>query len=114
MKKQLFIRGDLNDFYDGKFPLRNQKWIDAIKAEYGGISDGQKIWLFEVTERNGKYDPTIFPGVIRITNGEFEIHANESDMMYLSESEQFKGYSMEDIVGTEYFNSMKKHRPEKF
>jgi hypothetical protein len=111
-KKQIFLRGDLNDFYDGKFPLRNPKYMDMLKAEYGGIFDGQKIWLFEITKKNGKYDPTIFPGIIKVINNEFEIHVNESDMMYLSESEEFKNYSIEDVIGTEWFNSIKDRYPE--
>jgi hypothetical protein len=60
-RKQLFFRGDLNDLYDGKLPLRNQKYIDALKKEYGEILDGQRIWLFELTKKRGKYDQTIFP-----------------------------------------------------
>jgi hypothetical protein len=85
MKKQLFIRGDLNDLQHGKIPLRNKMWIDALHAEYGDITDGQRIWLYEITKHNGKYDPTIFPGIILISDGEYEIQINEAEMEYLSD-----------------------------
>jgi hypothetical protein len=54
----------------------------------------------------------IFPGIIKVINNEFEIHVNESDMMYLSESEEFKNYSIEDVIGTEWFNSIKDRYPQ--
>jgi len=113
-KKQLFLHGNLNDLYDGKMPLRNPKHIELLKKEYGDIYDGQSIWLFELTKHNGKYDPTIFPGVIRLTDGQLEIHIKESDMVYLSESEEFKGYSIEDVIGMEWLNSLKERHPELF
>jgi hypothetical protein len=47
----------------------------------------------------------IFPGIIKVIN-------NESDMMYLSESEEFKNYSIEDVIGTEWFNSIKDRYPQ--
>jgi hypothetical protein len=47
----------------------------------------------------------IFPGIIKVIN-------NESDMMYLSESGEFKNYSIEDVIGTEWFNSIKDRYPQ--
>jgi len=105
-EKQQFIRGDLNDLRNGKIPLRNQKWIDVIKTHYGSIYDEQKIWLFEVTKNNGLYDPTIFPGVVKAIGDQFEIIVNESDMQYLSECNEFKGYSLEDVIGKEWADSL--------
>ena len=106
-KKQLFIHGDLNAFGGyGYIPLRNQYWIDLLKKECGDIRDGMQIWLYENTQRDGKPDPTIFPGVIKDIGkeNEYEIQVDEKDMQYLSESKEFKDYSVADVVDHEEFN----------
>jgi hypothetical protein len=41
--KQLFIKGYLNDLYDGVIPLRNTVWIALLKKAYGDNLDGQHI-----------------------------------------------------------------------
>lgn len=105
MKKQLFIRGDLNSLKNGTIPLRNPIWIEMLKREYGKIYDGMDIWLYEETRRGGVIDPTIFPGVIRKTdvNDEFDIVISENRMKYLSESKEFKNYSVDDVINDIYF-----------
>jgi hypothetical protein len=119
-KKQLFIPFDLNSLMRGgdTHPLRNQQSIAALRQEYGEIRDGQQIWLFALTMNNDKYDPTIFPGTIRdigkSDEDEYEIIVDEKDMEYLSESEQFKGCSIADIIGEEWFNELKQKHPEAF
>lgn len=114
MKKQLFIRGDLNALQDNVIPLRNDIWIQALRREHGKITDGLNIWLFELTIKNGKYDPTVFPGTIRDIGkeDEYEILVNDKEMKYLSESEKFKGYDLKDIIGEEWFSTIKKEHPE--
>jgi len=114
--KKQFIRGDLNDFYDGRFPLRNEECINAIKKNYGKIYDGLLIWLFDFTIKNGKYDPTIFPGIIKNVGktDEYEIVVDENDMKYLSESDEFKNYSIKDVIGEVNYNELFKQYPEKF
>ena len=68
-----------------------------------------KIWLSADTDYKGKKDPTIFPGIIRDIgknegeDEEYEIIVNESDMKYLSESEEFKEYSVEDVINRDRF-----------
>jgi Cysteine-rich CPCC len=101
-EKQLFIRGDLNDLYDGIIPLRNTVWIALLKKAYGENLDGKQIWLYENTGRDGRGDPLIFPGVVKeVETGEYEISVNERDFKHLSEVEEFRGYSAEDI-GAEF------------
>ena len=114
-KKQLFIFGDLNALGGyGFIPLRNPIWVEALKNEYGDIHDGLQIWLFALTEKNGKYDPTVFPGVIRDINkqDEYEIVVDEKDMEYLSESTRFKGYTIEDVIGKEWYDEIRNNTPE--
>lgn len=110
-KKQLFIYADLNDLGSGEgfLPLRNLKVIDMLKQEYGEVTEGLKIWLFSPTYKNNTLDPTIIPGEIKkVKNtGELQIHVDEKDMEYLSESEKFKGYSIEEIMGKEWPESLK-------
>ena len=101
MKKQTFIPIDLNKLpYVERYPIMNQSTIDTIKEEYGGIYDGLKIWLYSDTFRNRKLDPSVFQGIVRFNEeiGEYEIEAKESDMVWLSESELFKDYSVEDVI----------------
>jgi hypothetical protein len=50
--------------------------------------------------------------LIKEIGGEFEIYVNESDMAYLSDSRAFNEYSIEDVIGTEWFNSIKEQNPE--
>lgn len=105
-KKQLFIGSNLNDIYvkygtdEEVMPLRNPVLISLLKKEYGEILDGMKIWLSANTKNNDKQDPTIFPGTIRDIGkkDEYEILVDEKEMQYLSESEQFKDYSIEDVL----------------
>ena len=91
-KKIIFIKGDLNSLQQGIIPLRNQIWLKVIEKHYGPIQDGLKIWLYENTERDGKIDPTVFPGIIRETGieDEYEIHVDEKDMKYLFESKEIQ------------------------
>ena len=115
MKKQTFIPVDLNKLpYVERYPIMNQSTIDTIKEEYGGIYDGLKIWLYSDTFRNRKLDPSVFQGIVRFNEeiGEYEIEAKESDMVWLSESELFKDYSVEDVVGKKGYDEYRKKRPD--
>ena len=115
MKKQTFIPVDLNKLpYMERYPIMNQSTIDTIKNEYGDIYDGLKIWLYSDTYQNRKLDPSVFQGIVRFNEelGEFEIEAKESDMVWLSESEQFKDYSIEDVIGKEMYDEYRKKRPD--
>ena len=109
MKKQLFIRGDLNSFQEGNIPLANQVWIAVLKDEYGEIKNDMKIWLYEEVIKNEKRLLLVFPGIIHDIgknegeDEEYEIIVNESDMKYLSESEEFKEYSVEDVINRDRF-----------
>lgn len=93
--KPVFIRGDLNALRDGVIPLRNEVWVALLKKTYGQINDGQQIWLYELTGD----DPTVFPGTIRDIgkDDEYEILVNESDFEYLSESEECRGLTRDDL-----------------
>jgi len=112
--KTIFIRGDLNALHNGVLPLRNQTWIKVLRKVYGNITDGQDIWLFEDTEHNGKMDPTIFPGKIRDLGkeDEYEILVDEKKMQYLSETKQFKGYSVEDVINQRLFEEMQENEKD--
>jgi hypothetical protein len=115
MKKQTFIPVDLNKLpYVERYPIMNQSTIDTIKNEYGDIYDGLKIWLYSDTYKNRKLDPSVFQGIVRFNEElcEFEIEAKESDMVWLSESEQFKDYSIEDVIGKEMYDEYRKKRPD--
>jgi len=92
-----------------RYPLSNRIIIDQIRNGYGDILDGMSIWLYSPTFKNGKFDPSIFPGTIRRDNesGEMWMDAKEADMVYLSESEQFKDYTIEDVVGSERYRSLR-------
>ena len=94
--------------------LMNQSTIDTIKEEYGEIYDGLKIWLYSDTFRNRKLDPSVFQGIVRFNEeiGEYEIEAKESDMVWLSKSELFKDYSVEDVVGKKGYDEYRKKRPD--
>lgn len=104
-KKQLFISG-VDNLEDGVMQLRNQTWISLLRKEYGKIDDGMKIWLAVDAKNNGLRDPTIFSGIIRDVGveNEYEVLINEKDIKYLSESEEFKDYSIEDVLGSVKFN----------
>ncbi len=114
--KQFFLSADLNDLMeDSRFlPLRNQKSIEILRKEYTNIVDGLKIWLFAPTFNHGKFDPTIFPGIIKDLGklDEYKIMVDEKEMKYLSGSEMFNKYSIENIIGNEWYNSIKKEHPE--
>ncbi|MGB9163281.1 MAG: hypothetical protein WCC41_02300 [Rhodomicrobium sp.] len=77
------------------------------------IYDGLKIWLYSDTYQNRKLDPSVFQGIVRFNEelGEFEIEAKESDMVWLSESEQFKDYSIEDVIGKEMCREAARRSP---
>ncbi len=115
MQKQIFIYCDLNKLlYVDRYPLTNRIIIDQIKKGYGDIFDGMSIWLYSPTFKNGKFDPSIFPGTIKRDNESREmwIDAKESDMVWLSESEEFKDYSIEDVIGREMYEVYKRKRPD--
>lgn len=117
LKKQLFICVDLNKLHGYEYdpvPLRSKEGLNDIINSYGEIKDGMQIWCFDLTKYKGKYDPTIFPGRIIYpgVESEYEIKVNEKDMEYLSESEKFKDYSVEDVIGKEWYEELKRTEPE--
>ena len=56
----------------------------------------------------------VFQGIVRFNEeiGEYEIEAKESDMVWLSESELFKDYSVEDVIGKKSYDEYRKKRPD--
>ncbi len=115
IKKQLFIRGDLNSFQDGFIPLRNPVWVHILKQEYGDDLVNKSIWLYEKTLRDGKEDLTIFPGVIEKLENDsdgYKIIVNEDDFVYLSDSEKFSDYKTEDVIGNAWDEAVEKYFPQ--
>jgi hypothetical protein len=78
------------------------------------LRNGQKICLYYIGLRNGKINLQIFPGEIRDVepNGECKVYVDEKDVIDLAQSEEFKEYSIPDIIGTEWFDLIKKKHPE--
>jgi len=118
MDKQVFINGDLNDFYGfapDPMPLRNQRWIDLLVKEYGKITDGMQIWMFYMPQKEISRDTVlIYPGTVNVTkDGDYEIVAREEDMKWLSELQEFGDYSIEDIIGNEWYQLIKEKYPER-
>jgi len=64
--------------------------------------------------KNNKINLQIFPGEIRDveSSGECKVYVDEKDVIDLSQSKEFKDYSLEDIIGAEWFNSIKEKHPE--
>lgn len=117
-KKIKFVHPDMNVFYGfGFIPLRYPLLIKEIEEEYGAIRVGQKIWLSMYSVRNEKLDPTVFPGIIQYSSepkydSKYKIVINERDFEYLSESKEFVGYTIPDVLGVKIYQDIKSAHPE--
>ena len=94
--EQLFIRGDLNDLYEGVIPLRNTVWIALLKKGCGENLDGQHIWLYEKLAATAGVTLGFFRGSTN-EDGEYEIAVNDEDFRWLSEYEESKEYAVDDL-----------------
>jgi hypothetical protein len=113
-KKQLFIDADLNDYYDGYFPLRNPKAIQKLTDEYGPLQNGLKIWIYAIGYGDKKPDLLVFPGSVQDleVENDWKIYVDEKDITDLTESKEFKEYGVRDVVGDEQFDLIKSKYPE--
>jgi hypothetical protein len=117
MKKVTFIYCDLNKLASADhYPLTNRVILEKIEQGYGSIQNGMRIWLYAPTFKNKKFDPSVFLGVVKISEdgSATEIDANSADMIFLSDAAQFRDYSVEDVVGSDNYISMRAEHPEWF
>ena len=114
--KKSFIYADLNSMSGNKIPLKNPRLKEEIVEIYGKCELGLEVYLWtDDADKNGKYDPLIYIGNVTIDkNGDFFIETNPKKMEHLSTSDQFKDYSLQDVIGHETYEKEKKNHPELF
>ncbi len=114
--KNKFIYNDLNGLVNGRVLVINPLTFKAILDTYNEAFSGMEVflWTDDLNEQN-KFDPMVYKGVFISDDKDkhwyFEIK-DDKKIKHLSESDEFKDYSLLDIIGEKEYKIIQNKNPE--
>ena len=116
--KHKFIYNDLNDLVNDRELVTNPLVFKKILDVYGEVFSGMELFLWtDSSNDEDKFDPMVYKG--KFISDDKDKHwyievKDDKKIKRLSESDEFKDYSVLDIIGEKEYKTMQEQHPEWF